>query len=100
MRGLVMLGMLAGAGWYAYRNLMGGGTMTDTGHSFTERMPPSVRQMVNAAATKVQAATAGNQGATDDGNADIGSSAEARAAAMAGAPAVQSPASIPEPSLS
>jgi hypothetical protein len=99
MRGLVMLGMLAGAGWYAYRKLMGGDSVADTGHRFTERMPPSVRQVVHAAATKVQAATAGSHTATDDGNADAGSPAEARAAAMAGAPAVQPPASIPEPSL-
>lgn len=92
-----MLGILAGAGWYVYRKLMGGGSMADTGHSFTDRMPPSVRQVVNAAATKVQAATTGNQAATDGMQSDAGSPAETRAAAMAGAPAVQPPATIPGP---
>jgi hypothetical protein len=97
MRGLVVLGILAGAGWYAYRKLMGSERAAGAGHSITERVPPSVRQAVNAAASKVQAATTGYQGAPDRAPADVGSSAEARAAAMAGAPAVQPPATVPEP---
>jgi hypothetical protein len=95
MRGLMMLGLLAGAGWYLYRKVLGSGDASTTGAKLAERLPPSVRQAVNTAASKVQSATAGTQGAAHDESAYSGSSAETRAAMMAGMPAVQPPATIP-----
>ncbi len=65
IRSLLMLGLLGGAGWYAYRKLKGSGTGAvepDHEPSAANLEPP-----------------------------------EARAAAMAGMPAVQPPATISEP---
>ena len=96
MRGVVTLGILAGTGWYLYRKLTGGGTRSGMGAGLVERLPQPVRQAVNTAASRVQAATAGSQRTPDGEQSDSGSPAEARAAAMAGMPAVQPPATIPE----
>ena len=120
MRGLVILGLLAAAGYYAYRRLLGGEAAPAMGSGpagatdrsagaggIAERVTQSVgqaatvaRQAASTAATKVRAA-APIGGATDDqAQADRereGSPREARAAAMAAMPAVQPPATIPEP---
>ena len=121
MRGLVILGLLAGAGWYAYRRVMGGGTGPVTAEGpagagdqsaaaggLTERVTQSVRQAATtarqaatSAATKVRAAAPIGGGAAADQmqpeTEQDGSPREARAAAMAAMPAVQPPATIPEP---
>ena len=121
MRGLVILGLLAGASYYAYRRVMGGGTgpvpadgpagagdqSAATG-GITERVTQSVRQAATTArqaattaATKVRAAAPiGGGAAAGQAQPEMeqdGSPREARAAAMAGMPAVQPPATIPEP---
>jgi hypothetical protein len=91
----MILGILAGAGWYLYRKIMGSEDISTTGAGLVERLPPSVRQAVHTAASKVQSATAGYQRETPDELA-TGAPAETRAAAMAGMPAVQPPATVPE----
>jgi hypothetical protein len=95
MRGLMILGILVGAGWYLYRKVMGSGDTSTTGARLAERLPSSMRQAVHTAASKVQSATTGYPRETPDEAADAGSPAETRAAAMAGMPAVQPPATIP-----
>ena len=121
IRGLVILGALAGVGWYAYRKVMAGGTGTITADGsagtgdrsaaaggIAERVTQSVsqaataaRQAATTAATKVRAASPiGGGAAADQAQPETeqdGSPREARAAAMAAMPAVQPPATIPEP---
>lgn len=121
IRGLVILGLLAGGGYYAYRKVMGGGTgpVTADGHAgtgdqsaaaggITERVSQSVsqaataaRQAATTAATKVRAVVPVGGGDPADhaqpATEQDGSPREARAAAMAAMPAVQPPATIPEP---
>ena len=123
MRGLIILRVLAGVGYYAYRTLLGGGTGPVTADDaagtgdrsaaaggITERVTRSVsqaataaRQAATTAATNVRAAVpgAGGEGAAADRarpeTEQDGSPREARAAAMAAMPAVQPPATIPEP---
>jgi hypothetical protein len=75
VRGLLKLALLAGAGWFAYRKLAGSGN----GSSATERAPFARDERT-------------------DWPADA-EPPEARAAAMAAIPAVQPPATIPEPEL-
>ena len=122
-RGVVTLGLLAGAGWYAYRRLVGRGSepvatagppfshdAPGTAGSVRERVTQSVSQAAAAArqaatgvASKARAAVPGKRDeaidqpdAADDGEAEA-VPREARAAAMAAMPAVQPPATIPEP---
>ena len=121
LRGLVTLGLLAGAGVYAYRKVSGGGTgavradgpagsgdPSTAAGGITERVTQAVGQAATAArqaATSVAgtvraAAPSGGGAATDQAPPEMeqdGSPREARAAAMAAMPAVQPPATIPEP---
>ena len=119
VRGLVILGLLGGVGWYAYRKLMGGGAgrVTAEGSPFaregstdaggvTARVTQSVgqaaaaaRQVATTAASKARSVVPGSGGgATDQTDAEgDGEPREARAAAMATMQAVQPPATIPEP---
>ena len=118
VRGVLMLGLLAGAGWYAYRKLVGSGSdrVTAEGAAVTgdgaeaggrgrARVTQSVSQAAAAArqaattvASKARAAVPGSRGEVTD----LPTAAEppgVRAAVMAGMPAVQPPATIPEPEL-
>ncbi len=123
VRGLVILGLLSGAGWYAYRKAVRGGVgqVTAGGSAGDESQPSqsgdvmgrvtqsvnqaatTARQMATAAATKARAAIADGGGAAgraepETAQAETGATPrEARAAAMAGMPAVQAPAILPEP---
>ncbi len=117
VRGLVILGALAGAGWYAYRKVVGGGIgsttaqgtagtgdRSSTAGGITGRVTQSVsqaataaRQAATTAATKVRTAVPVGGGAAADQTEQDGSPREARAAALAAMPAVQPPATIPEP---
>ena len=118
VRGVLMLGLLAGAGWYAYRKLVGSGSdrVTAEGATFTgdgaeaggrgrARVPQSVSQAAAAArqaattvASKARAAVPGRRGEVADLPPDA-EPPEVRAAVMAGMPAVQPPTTIPEPEL-
>ena len=118
MRGLLILGLLAGAGWYAYRKLLGSGSDpvtaeaasfpgdgAEAGGSVSTRVTQSVsqaaaaaRQAASTVASKARAAVPGNRGESSDQPADA-EPPEVRAAEMASMPAVQPPATIPEPEL-
>ena len=122
VRGLLILGLLAGGGWYAYRKLVGSGQVAADGASFSgqgsdaaggvaARVTQSVsqaasvaRQAATTVAEKARAAVPGSQGGageqtgTESGTADA-MPREARAAAMATMQAVQPPATIPEPEV-
>ena len=123
MRGLLMLGLLAGAGWYAYRKLVrsGSGPVAAEGPSFSQeaadgtgtararvtqaasQAAAAVRQADTTHLSKDQAARPSKRDqATDQPEMESGLAGdavppEARAAAMATMPAVQPPATIPEP---
>ena len=118
VRGFLLLGLLAGAGWYAYRRLVGsgsdrvtaeGGAVAGDGAAAEGGVRARVSQSVSqAAAAARQAATkvAGTARAVATGRRDEPSDLptdaeppEVRAAVMAGMPAVQPPATIPEPEL-
>ena len=114
--GLVKLALLAGAGWYAYRKLAGGGSSATERDPFAQggsaeaggvgaRVRESVSQAASAArraaetvAGKAGTTVPGGRGADADRSAEA-EPAEVRAAAMAGMPAVQPPGTIPEPEL-
>ena len=118
MRGLLILGLLAGAGWYAYRKLMGSGSGpvttegtslaggdAEAGGGVSARLTQSVSQAAAAArqaattvASKARAAVPSSRGEASDQPADA-EPPEVRAAAMATMQAVQPPATIPEPDL-
>ena len=97
LRTLVIFGILGGVGWYAYRMLMASEEGSAAGKGIAERVPPSVRQAVTTAASKVRAAAPGSQAAAGREHSETGSPAETRAAMMAGMPAVQAPATVTEP---
>ncbi len=121
IRSVVILGLLAAAGWYAYRKVMGGGTRPVTADgaagtgdqsndvsAITGRVTQSVsqaavavRQAATTAVSKARAAVPlGGGDVADRGQPETerdGAPPEARAAAMAAMPAVQPPASLPEP---
>lgn len=120
MRGLIILGALAGVGWYAYRKVNGGGSGPVTADEFAgtgdrpaaeggiaERVTQSVnqaataaRQAATTAVTKARAAAPGGGGAAADRTPPEpeldGVPPEARAAAMAAMPAMQQPAPLPD----
>jgi hypothetical protein len=117
IRGLVKLALLAGAGWYAYRKLAGGRNESPA----TERDPFAggrsgeadgvgaqlrrsaseaavvARRAATTMAGRVGAAVPGQRGEKADRPA--AEPPEVRAAAMAGMPAVQPPATMPEPEV-
>ena len=119
VRGLLILGLLAGAGWYAYRKVVTSGSErvpaegaavagdgAATGGSVSARVTQSVsqaaaaaRQTATSVASKARAAVPGRRGETTDDLPADAEPPEVRAAVMAGMPAVQPPASIPEPEL-
>src|SRR5215216_2782328 len=124
MRGVLVLAALAGVGWYAYRNLMGGGSrnlmgggsrsLAVEGDPFAEdgaaqtgdvqarvarvanRAAETARQATSTAVERARAAMPGSRGAATD-ETTVAEPPEARAAAMAAMPAVQAPATLPEP---
>ena len=122
VRGLLILGMLAGAGWYAYQKLLGSGQVSADGTSFADQgadaaggvgakvsqsvsqAAAAARQAATTVAEKARAAVPSNQGGpgeqtgAESGGADA-MPREARAAAMATMQAVQPPATIPEPEV-
>lgn len=113
LRGVIILGALAGAGWYAYRKVMGSGTglvpadgPIGTGDrsaagGIAERVRQSVSQAATTTVNKVRGAAAdgGQQAPADHAppatEAD-GTLPEVRAAAMAAMPAMQQPAPFPD----
>ena len=118
MRGLLKLALLAGAGWYAYRKLVGNRSesLAAEGEPFARdgsagagdvgarvrhaarQAAETARQAASAAASTARATMASTRGEATDLPADA-EPPEVRAAAMAGMPAVQPPATIPEPEL-
>ena len=118
MRGLLKLALLAGAGWYAYRKLVanrsepravegdpfardGSAGASDVGARVKQaasQAAEAARQAASTAASKARATMAGTRGEATDLPADA-EPPEVRAAAMAAMPAVQAPATIPEPEL-
>jgi len=122
LRGVIILGALAGAGWYAYRKVTGGATgpvpadgpartgdRSAAAGDLSERVTRAVsqaattaRQAATTAASKARAAVPGGGGATvdqppSDREMD-GAPPEARAAAMAAMPAFQQPPPFPDAS--
>lgn len=124
--GVVKVALLAGVGWYAYRTLVAarpapvadtGAAGRATGPAGTDDLATRVVQVMSQAATAARQAlnrvtttdgggAGGSRSQTDDrtptGNGSASRSEtdappEARAAAMAAMPAVQPPATIPEP---
>src|SRR5215207_2011737 len=118
IRGLVKLGLLAGAGWYAYRKLAGGrneslatgrdpfaGGRAGEADGVGAQLRRSAREAADVArraattlAGRAGAAVPGQRGETTNRPAEA-EPPEVRAAVMAGMPAVQPPATIPEPEL-
>ena len=118
MRGFLKLALLVGAGWYAYRKLLGSGRQSldaesdpfaregsaETGdvraraRQAASQAAAAARQAASTAASKARAKMPSSRGEVTDQPADA-ESPEVRAAAMATMPAVQPPATIPEPEL-